>query len=532
MRTALIIGSGPAAAGAALALARHPDLKITVIDIGLQLEAERKSAVDILSRSDPAAWDDVSVNLVSDQPVPSKVRGVPQKLTYGSDFPYRNVGQLDGVNVAADVNESVVSAAYGGFSNVWGSQIMPFAASVFGTWPVSMSEMEPHYRAILGQIPFAGEVDDLAGLFPMLGQPAPLPQVSPRTARVLAAYARNRRALNGLGVTLGKARLAFDAPKCVRCGLCMTGCPYSLIYSASQTFDQLRRSGHVSYHDGLLAFKVVEDSDAATVIARSLSTGQVHTFKADLVFVACGAIGTTRLVANSFGLLGTDLSMMESQQFLVPMLSMHPTKDPRTEDQFTLNQFNMIVALDEIGWDVSQLHFYTYNPAMLGALPRPLRARWAEPATRQVLRRLSVAFGYLPSWHSPGLLLRAAPGSRDDGLPDLQVTPGDPPADGHRMLRTVLRRVLRSGRMLDLYPAVPAVKIAGTAKSYHWGGSFPHALEPGRGLGSDRLGRVAPWQRIHLVDASVFPSVPATTFTLTVMANAHRIASETLDRRQ
>jgi choline dehydrogenase-like flavoprotein len=530
--TALIIGSGPAAAGAALALTRHSDVKVTVIDVGLQLEAERRSAVEMLSRLDPAGWDDQAVRLISDHPVPTKVRGVPQKLTYGSDFPYRNVGQLDGVSSAANVNESVISAAYGGFSNVWGSQIMPFAASVFRTWPVSMADMEPHYRAILGQIPFAGEVDDLAGLFPILGQPAPLPQVSPRTTRVLAAYARHRRALNGLGVTLGKARLAFNAPECVRCGLCMSGCPYSLIYSASQTFDELRRTGLVSYHDGLIAFKIVEDSDTATVLARKLSTGQVHRFEADLVFVACGAIGTTRLVANSLDLLDTDLSMKESQQFLVPMLSMHPTRDPRAEPSFTLNQFNMIVSLDDVGLDVSQLHFYTYDPAFIDALPRPLRARWAELATRQVLRRLSVAFGYLPSWHSPSLLVRAAPGPRNDGLPDMQVTPGDPPVDGYRMLRTVLRRVLRSGRMLDLYPALPAVQLAGTAKSYHWGGSFPHAREPLSALSSDRLGRVTPWQRIHLVDASVFPNVPATTFTLTVMANAHRIASETLDRRQ
>ena len=532
MTTALIIGSGPAAAGAALALSRHSDLKITVIDIGLQLEAERKGAVDILSRSDPAAWDDQSVRLVSSQPIPSQVRGLPQKLTYGSDFPYRNVGQLDGVSAAADVNESVISAAYGGFSNVWGSQIMPFTASVFGTWPVSMSEMEPHYRAILAQIPFAGEVDDLADLFPVLGRPAPLPQASARTARVLAAYARNRRALNGLGVSLGKARLAFNAPHCVRCGLCMTGCPYSLIYSASQTFDELRRTGRVSYHDGLLAFKMIEDSETATVIARRLATGQVHRFEADLVFVACGALGTTRLVANSLGLFDTDISMKESRQFLVPMLSLHPTNDPRREAMFTLNQFNMIVALDEVGWDVSQLHFYTYDPAFIGALPRLFRARRAEPATRQILRRLSVAFGYLPSWHSPSLVVRATPGPRDDGLPDVQVSPGDPPVDGYRMLRTVLRRVLRSARMLDLYPALPAVHLAGTAKSYHWGGSFPHAREPLSALSSDRLGRVTPWQRIHLVDASVFPNVPATTFTLTVMANAHRIASETLDRRQ
>jgi choline dehydrogenase-like flavoprotein len=29
--------------------------------------------------------------------------------------------------------------------------------------------------------------------------------------------------------------------------------------------------------------------------------------------------------------------------------------------------------------------------------------------------------------------------------------------------------------------------------------------------------------RVHVVDASVLPSVPATTITYTIMANAHRI---------
>jgi choline dehydrogenase-like flavoprotein len=45
-------------------------------------------------------------------------------------------------------------------------------------------------------------------------------------------------------------------------------------------------------------------------------------------------------------------------------------------------------------------------------------------------------------------------------------------------------------------------------------------------LESDRQGRPYGFERVHLVDASVFPSLPATTITLTVMANAHRIGSE------
>jgi choline dehydrogenase-like flavoprotein len=44
-------------------------------------------------------------------------------------------------------------------------------------------------------------------------------------------------------------------------------------------------------------------------------------------------------------------------------------------------------------------------------------------------------------------------------------------------------------------------------------------------LDTDTLGRLPSTDRVHLVDASVLPSVPATSITFTVMANAHRIAS-------
>ena len=43
---------------------------------------------------------------------------------------------------------------------------------------------------------------------------------------------------------------------------------------------------------------------------------------------------------------------------------------------------------------------------------------------------------------------------------------------------------------------------------------------------SDCLGRPHGWTRVHAVDATVLPSVPATTITFSVMANAHRIGWE------
>ena len=138
-----------------------------------------------------------------------------------------------------------------------------------------------------------------------------------------------------------------------------------------------------------------------------------------------------------------------------------------------------------------------------------------------------MGLGYVPGWASPRVkvVARRAPGGADQ-LPALEVdresSGGWPP-----MLRALVGAMLKVAPALDCWPVVPMVSVSAAAKSYHFGGSFPHG-ETRTDTTTDRLGRLAQWDNIHLVDASVFPTVPATTFTLTIMANAHRIASGSL----
>jgi ferredoxin len=529
MPTALIIGSGAAAAGAALALSQRENLQITVIDIGLQLESDRERLIEALASSSPDEWDEQAIELISKQPAASRNSGVPEKRVFGSDYPFRNMGQLGGLTAVDGATAPVISSAYGGFSNVWGSQIMPFTTAAFESWPVNAATMRRHYEAILRQIPFAGEEDDLAAAFPLMGPPAPLPTMSPRTQRVLTAYEKQKSRLNDRGITIGKARLAFDAAKCIRCGMCMTGCPYGLIYSAAQTFDALRQAGRVTFNSGLMALKIAEEADRAAVITKEIATGRIRRFEADRVFVACGAIGTTRLVANSLGLSDVDLSMLESRQFVLPLLSLRAIEDPRNKRDFTLNQFNMIVTPDGGTTDLSTIHFYTFNSAFINGLPPVLRARSAKWLQVQLLRRLTVAFGYLPSWNSPRLRIHIGSSCRRPELPGFHISSESPPPGQSQMLRAVMLRLMQSARALDLYPVIPMLRLSAAGKSYHWGGSFPHMTDRITIFSSDVLGRAGPWERVHLVDAAVFPTVPAMTYGLTVMANAHRIAAESLE---
>jgi ferredoxin len=529
MPTSLIIGSGPGAAGAALALCDDPDQQVTVLDLGVALESDLNLTRSTVASTEERDWSPSDIARLSLQPAPDRQGAIPQKRTYGSDFPFRDIGQLKGVEAVGPANSSVVSGAYGGFSNVWGAQIMPFSKATLDRWPITAAEMDPHYRVALREMTLAGEDDDLSELFPLKVDARPLPPLADRTRRVLRRYEASRAFVRSHAITIGRARLAFRSDACSCCGLCMTGCPYQLIYSSSHTFDRLRSEGRITYRPNLLAVRLEEEGGRPSVMARDTNTGELQKFSADRIFVACGGIGTTRLVIGSLGLYDRPTLMQESVQFVMPALSIRPASDPRRERNFTLNQFNLLYDHTGEGIDLCQIHFYDYNPAFLTSMPAFLENAVAKPALAAALRRISVGLGYVPGWASPRVSLRALRPDTDDQLPILDID-----RDGSEkwppMLKALVRSMLAVAPALDLWPVVPLLSVSAAAKSYHFGASFPHDRVRS-GTATDVLGRLAAWDNIHLVDASVFPSVPATTFTLTVMANAHRIASRVLEVR-
>jgi choline dehydrogenase-like flavoprotein len=522
MTRVLIIGSGPSAAAVALAAQTVGGGDVEVVDVGERLEGDKQDLLAELGGTPPSAWPESALLDLTQQPV-AHVRGeLPQKRVFGSDFPFRDRGQLGELTTIPGGNKLSVSAAFGGFSNVWGAQIMPFSRATLDEWPIGYEALLPHYKAILRSIPFAGADDDYSDLFPVLETPAPLPRLAPPAAAVLARYEERRDQVRRRGVTVGSARLAMDANRCIECGLCLTGCPYGLIYSSAHTFKRLIDDGDVRYSPGVLVDRIGEDDDGCWASGREVATGEPRSFRADRLFVACGGIGSTRLLLNSARPAVASLELAESVQVVLPFLSARPHRDPRTFTTFTLNQFNLLVEYGRAGLDLAQFHLYPYNPAFEEALPAPIRG--VETVRRAVLRRTTAALAYLPSWHSPRIRLDVT-SRREGSLPDLSLS-SVANSSTRGVLRRVFWRLIQAAPALDLWPAVPVARVSGPAKSYHFGASFPHMPSPSPdSLATDTLGRIAEWKRVHVVDGSVLPTIPATTFTLTVMANAHRIAT-------
>ena len=84
------------------------------------------------------------------------------------------------------------------------------------------------------------------------------------------------------------------------------------------------------------------------------------------------------------------------------------------------------------------------------------------------------------------------------------------------------RKLIKLSTQTGVVPLPPLLEMGMAGRGYHSGGSFPMSADPGAGE-SDWLGRPHSMQRVHAVDATVLPSIPATTITFSAMANAFRI---------
>jgi hypothetical protein len=94
-----------------------------------------------------------------------------------------------------------------------------------------------------------------------------------------------------------------------------------------------------------------------------------------------------------------------------------------------------------------------------------------------------------------------------------------------RVVEGVVRKLWHHRRLFRAVPMKPMLRVFPPGNSYHYGSSFPMCENPAR-FESDRWGRPAGLRRVHAVDATVLPSLTATTIVYTAMANAHRIASQ------
>jgi choline dehydrogenase-like flavoprotein len=522
-----VVGSGPAGTACAWALVER-GLEVTMLDAGLDLEPERRAALHELQRTEFEAWPAKALDRLKG-PAPGALGGVPLKNVYGSDYPYREVERL--TPFANQGSATRPTLARGGFSSVWGAAILPYLADdLGGDWPIGVEDLAPHYRAVASLLDPSAVVDDLARRLPLYLEGPEALEPSQQARELMADIDRNREPLRAAGFHCGYARLAVrsrpkgEQPGCVYCGLCLDGCPHELIYNSTTTITQLMQRPNFHYLPDLVVQRVSESGDGVRITARSLSEGGTQRFDGERLYLAAGVLSTTRILLESLEAWDRPLILKDSQYFLLPWIRRKGVSPAGRARLHTLAQLFIELQRPEEGERSVHLQVYTYNEPTRRVMLEKLgfAAGLAGAFTEPVLARMLLIQGYLHSDRSPSITVALHRG--EGGEPSRLSLEGCPNPETKPAIRRVVSALWKHRRAFGAYPASPFLYVAPPGRGFHSGGTFPMRSEPGP-FECDLLGRPHGFSAVHVVDATAFPSIPATTITLSVMANAHRIAA-------
>ena len=519
-----VVGSGPAGVSVAHALLKQ-GAEVTMLDVGIELEPARTRLVDSLSQSPPEVWSEAELSLLK-WSLTDDARVVPRKLSYGSDFPYRDA--TGGMSVRQTGVEVVSSCARGGLSNLWGSAVLPYRAEDIADWPIGVDELAPHYRAAFELMPLTAQRDDLAQEFTLYASHYTSLNPSSQARALLRDLDVHRETLTREGIRYGQARLAIQAETigdrggCVYCGMCLYGCPRKLIYNAAQSVELLQSRPGFHYSSDVAVERVIEEGAEVRLLCRHPSSQLRFTLRGARAYLAAGVLGTAKIMLASVAAYGRQLTIMDSQYFVLPLLRMKRTQGVAHEFLHTLAQVFLEMSACIPGGNPAHLQVYTYNDLYRHALEKRLGplANIAGRLSDSLLGRLVVLQGYLHSKDSSAISVRLERRSAIDELVlDAKI---NPQARAH--VGGIIRKLFKCSRYLGAIPLFPLLQMGKPGQGSHIGGSFPMRRVPGE-FEADIFGRLTGMQRVHIVDASVLPSIPATTITLSVMANAHRIGS-------
>ena len=432
----------------------------------------------------------------------------------------------------------LVSFAAGGLSQAWTGGSYPFSDSDLAEFPFGWDAIATHYSLIAKRIGISGAEDDLTPFIPLhddLQQPVALDE---HATRLLHDYTRRRQHINRTqGFHMGRARLATlsrshgTRAACSRLGRCLWGCPTESLYTPSITLSWLRQQPGFSYVPAVRVdhFEFDDGQRVTSVVGTQLESHEKVRQPVGTLVLAAGTLASARILLSSMHRAGDDVEisgLMDNRQVLMPFVNLKQIGRSFDDRSYQYHQLAIGVpgnaALDYVHGLVTTLgtslvhpfvHRFPFGARTSLALFRNVHAalgmvniNFAD--TRRAENR--VAFDPKADAGAGRLLLDYSPASTE------RATVGPMVQRFRRFLRSL--GCIAPRRLTHWRPMGSSVHYAGTLPMLASGGDFT----------TDASGRCRPFTNLVVADGSTLPVLPSKNLTFTLMANASRLAHETL----
>jgi choline dehydrogenase-like flavoprotein len=425
------------------------------------------------------------------------------------------------------------SRAKGGLANGWGANALAFDDGDLVGWPISFADLEPAYRTVAARVPVAGPVDDdltahLQGVYPS----QPPVRLASNDERLLNAYQRRRGRLRGLGVKMGRARLAVitdparpDA--CDYSGRCLWGCARGAIYNPRlSTLRRCESHPGFRYVSGRQVL-ALRPRDGRIDAIRFVDTASrvIREEPCDAVFLAAGALQTGAIFLRTIGEASGELrprtdGLMDTTVVRVPFVALSSIGRAEDSRSFQLNRLIAAVVTDSPPWprylhiEILHLGSLLYH-SLIERLP--FDTRTSSRLFFALKSALGVATLFFPDRITSGNHARLVPDA--DAAPQVELCYHES-AEKEQFMRRSVARVRSALHRLGCITQ-GAIR-AGPGAGIHYAGTVPMGEGPNR---CDARGRSQRFSNLYIADGAAFPSLPSKSITMSLAAHATRVAS-------
>lgn len=429
----------------------------------------------------------------------------------------------------------IMSFGQGGLAEAWAAGAFPFNKTELEDFPVPHAHFESAYNTVAQRIGISGASDDLEELIPVHQHLQPPLELSEHAAELFSRYAKHRQPIRDrLDCRMGRSRAATltrdleSRRACGQLGRCLLGCPRESIYSPRFTLAECHRYERFEYLPGwCVSHFCFDDSGRVTsIVAESTESSQKRTFAAKTLVLAAGTLATGRIylesIRRSTGRIERLTGLMDTRMLLIPFVTPAMLCKPCRTDQYQYHQ--LAVAIRVPGFpEYAHGQITTMTGTAIHAVAQSLG--FDLKTALYLFRHLHAALGIV--------MISLGDNRREENFLTLEPCTDEsastlaahyqPASTESLRIRGTVRQCVRLLRKLGCIvpPGQTHVRPVGTG--IHYAGTLPMS-------GKYAPRHVSPhcqsydFENLFVVDGSTFPSLPGKGLTLSLMANATRIA--------
>jgi choline dehydrogenase-like flavoprotein len=515
----IIVGSGPAGVSAAFPLL-EAGLNVLMVDGGQQSSTPSPTEDFLTWRQRDSDQFNRMVGkgfyaLKYSQDVTPKMR-IPSLSYVFEDFEKRN--QIKSNNFSA-----IGSLSTGGLSNAWGCGVSEYSASELCAFPFAASELALSYQSIAKRIGVSGGDEDDLQAYLGLGNHSQPPITLDKLNKYL--YARYLRAKsqkrNDAEFLLGRSRVAILSQNkdsrlaCNLCSNCLWGCSRKSLYSAADEISSLQKYINFTFSPGFIVSTLQQEKDHWKIVGSGTGDCNNNVFVGRKILLAAGTLATTRIALSAMGnLKKVKILSCPTAAFLLWL------------PKFLGSQCDLGLGTSQLSYQVSLKDGLSGFGSTFSTTGIP-RSELVKRLPLKTPNGFTLLKDLLPSCiignlFLPGQLSKATAGLVSNGTLQVDYEPNDLTSS----LMFQAQKILSTNfRKLGAIMLPGSFSVGSAGSDIHYSGSLPMKQNPSAGE-CHANGELETLKGVYAIDASSLPYLSEKPHTLTVMANADRIARE------